>query len=149
MPVPSPQAAKGKAERKKCTKTFHTQLDPRWPDLQSLWAKWTIKYAKAPAVLFQQQAQNPSFEPNRFRNRSLHQGPPASEYLVVIAAEKAHLYEVKTLTSTIRRRNCVHLTPLPKQKQHQPKPNKTNTSTTVTTDIADAKVHCKSTSTYP
>lgn len=80
-------------------KTFHTQLDPRWPDLQSLRAKWTIKYAKAPAVLFQQQAQSPSFEPNRFRNRSLHQGPPAPGNLVLIAAEKAHLYEVKTLTS--------------------------------------------------
>ena len=35
MPVTSRQAANGKAERKKSTKTFHTQLDPRWPDLQS------------------------------------------------------------------------------------------------------------------
>ena len=42
-PVPSRQAANGKAEQKKSTKTFHTQLDPRWLDLQSLWAKETIK----------------------------------------------------------------------------------------------------------
>ena len=138
MPVPSRPAANGKAERKNCTKTFHTQLDPRWLDLQSLWAKETI---------FQQQAQSPAFEPNRSWHRRLHQGPPAPGYLVVIAAEKPDLYEVKTPASTRKRRNCAHLTPLPNQKQHQPTPNKTNTSTTVTTDIADAKVHCKSTST--
>ena len=43
MPVLSRPAADGKAEQKKCTRTFHTQLDPGWPDLQSLWAKETIK----------------------------------------------------------------------------------------------------------
>ena len=39
MPVTSRQAANGKAERKKSTKTFHTQLDPRWPDLNGLETK--------------------------------------------------------------------------------------------------------------
>ena len=88
MPVPSRQAANGKAERKKSTKTFHTQLDPRWSDLQSLWATEITKQAKA-AVIFQQQAQSPAFEPNTSWHRSLHQGLAAPGYLVVKAAEKS------------------------------------------------------------
>ena len=52
------------------------------------------------AVIFQQQAKSPAFEPNRSWHRSVHQGPAEPGCLIVKAAEKPHLYEVKRPNST-------------------------------------------------
>lgn len=52
------------------------------------------------AVIFQQQVKSPAFEPNRSWHRSVHQGPAEPGCLVVKAAEKPHLYEVKRPNST-------------------------------------------------
>ena len=126
--------------------TFHTQLDPQWPDMQSLLTRETTSELKQQSTLNSRHRAMPltPIEPSTERHiKDLqHAG------IVVKAAETPRSYEVKTPTSTIRR-NSAHLTPLPEQKQQQPTQEKTKILTPVKTDIADAKAVLQALPTTP
>ena len=124
--------------------TFHTQLNPKWPDLDNLRARESMSKLKQETVFN-----------SRHKARPLSPIEPGAEVYVkdlqcsgtvVKVAETPRSYEVKTPTSTVRR-NRAHLIPMRdtqrQQQQQQPTPTmnivpaENKTSTPRKTDIAN------------
>ena len=101
---------------------FHTQLNPKWPDLDKLRERESTSKLKQETVFN-----------SRHKARALSPIEPGAEVYVkdlqrsgtvVKAAETRRSYEVKTYTSTAR--NRAHLTPMwHLQQQHQQQPTLT------------------------
>ena len=121
--------------------TFHTQLDPQWPDFGNLHARESM------SKLRQEKVFN-----SRHKAKPLSPIGPGTEVFVkdlqrtgkvVKAASTPRSYEVETPTSTVRR-NRAHLTPMPDPQQRQrPTPTVNNApaenkaATPMQTDIPD------------